>query len=117
MFKFGKAALYERMLREKDRQNDILAEQIDYLRARLAQLESQTVPLIGKTFRPDESDIPAELLAAQEKDPNIEIKPYVSDEELDALALLESGRIVESELPDVLKALGMTPELEFESVG
>lgn len=102
MFKFGKAALYERIIAEKDRQIDILAEQVDYLRMQLA-------------IRAGDVHKPLEI--APPITDKIEVKPFVSDEELDAQALLEAGRITESELPDVLEALGMVPELEFESVG
>ena len=101
--KFGKSALYERMLQEKDRQIDILAEQIDYLRAQLAYKGTAV------TTRPLQITAPSEGA--------IEVKPYVSDEELDVQAMLDAGSITEADVPQMLEALGLMPEIEFESVG
>lgn len=95
---FRRNNLYERMLREKDRQIDILAEQIDWLRMQLAHagraLDARPLTLTdpGKTDR-------------------VAVQPYVSDEELDAQALLDAGTITESQVPEVLEALGVPPEL------
>lgn len=98
---FGKARLYERMLLEKDREIDILAEQIDWLRLQLAHL--------GRAVEATPLQLPTPDGA------NVEVQPYVADEELDAQALLEAGRITRDQLPDVLEALGMVPDLHFDS--
>jgi len=102
MLKFGRAALYERLLKEKDRQIDILAEQIDYLRAQLA-LAGKALPVPTTPVRPSSPEIPT-----------MEVKPYVSDDELDAQALLEAGEISKGELPGVLEALGLAGDLTID---
>lgn len=100
MFHFGKSALYERLLREKDRQIDILAEQIDYLRVQLAHA--------GRAI-----EAPPLKLARTPVADAVEVKSYVTDEELDAEALLEAGRITKDQFGDVLEALGLVPELDL----
>ena len=100
-FKFGKSALYERLLKEKDRQIDILAEQIDYLRMQLA-------------IRGDAVSKPIQLPTHDPAMPDLAASTYVSDEELDAEALVESGAIKESDVQGILEELGLSGDIKLD---
>lgn len=99
MFKFGKEALYERIIQEKVHQIDILCDQIEYLRAQLA-LRGIAVP--GAAVNPSEQ--PSRGMSAI---PLVEVKNHVSDEELDAEALMDSG-LSETEIKSVLEEFGLS---------
>jgi len=108
MLKFGQSAMYERLLKEKDREVEILADQIDYLRAQLA-LRGTHVP--GAAVNPSEQP---ELGASGL--PLVEVKPYVSDEEIDAQVMLENGEITKEHVAEVLEALGLAPEFDLDNI-
>lgn len=111
MLKFGKAALYERLLTEKDRQITILVDEIDYLRAQLA-MRGTHVP--GAAVNPSEQQPVGTTLLPQEH--LMEVKPYVSDEELDAQVMLDNGEIDKTQIVEVLEALGLAPEFDLDNI-
>ena len=111
MLKFGKEALYERLLKEKDREIEILADQIDYLRAQLA-LAGTHVP--GAAVNPSEQPPRNHSLLPQGQ--LMEVKPYVSDEELDAQVMLDNGEISKEHVAEVLEALGLAPEFDLDNI-
>lgn len=108
IFKFGKSALYERIIKEKTLQIDILAEQIEYLRAQLA-LQGTHVP--GAAANPS-----GQLPMGSSRLPMVEVKPYVSDEELDAQVMLDNGEISKDQIAEVLEALGVAPEFDLDNI-
>lgn len=100
MLKFGKDALYERLLKEKDRQVEILADQIDYLRAQLA---SRGIAVPGAALNPSgqpELGVPLTPYL-------MEVKNHVSDEELDAEAINADGELNAEQMREVIDALGL----------
>lgn len=104
---FPSARLYERMLHEKDRQIDILAEQIDYLRAQLA--------LTGR-FTPGAPVNPSQQPAF---DPLMGVKPYVSDEELDLEAMQEHGQLdglSKEQIAEIIEGMGLAPEFNLDNI-
>lgn len=105
--KFGRAALYERIITEKVRQIDILAEQIEYLRAQLA-LRGDFVP--GAAVNPTGQPLRGASLL-----PLSEVKNHVSDEELDIEAMLESGEVPESAVSEIMEALGLEGEITIDN--
>lgn len=110
MLKFGKAALYERIIQEKVRQIDILAEQIEYLRAQLA-MRGTFVPggAVNPTGQP-ELDVP---LAS----PLMAVKNHVSDEELDIEALMETRpELGKAEIQEIVEGLGLGHEIELDNI-
>lgn len=113
MLRFGKAALYERLLREKDRQIDILAEQIDWLRAQLA-LTGNFSP--GAPVNPSAQPLIGQSLI---QDTPIEVRPYVTDEELDMEAMRENGDLdglSKEQIAEVLEGLGLAPEFDLDNI-
>jgi hypothetical protein len=108
--KFGRSALYERIIQEKVRQIDILAEQIEYLRAQLA-LRGTFVP--GAAVNPTEQ--PARGTSFLPLGTPMEVKNHVSDEELDLEALLESGEADESMVKEIMGALGLEAEVDLDN--
>ena len=100
MFKVGKEALYERLLKEKDREIEILADQIDYLRAQLAMrgVAPPGAP-VNPTGQPATGVSPLPQL--------MEVKNHVSDDELDAEALMEDG-LSEEQIKAVLEEFGLS---------
>lgn len=110
MLKFGKAALYERIIQEKVRQIDILAEQIEYLRAQLAS-RGTFVP--GAAVNPTEQPELGVPLSPQ----LWETKNHVSDEELDIQALVDSRpELQEAEIREIVEGLGLSPEFELDNI-
>lgn len=97
--KIGKDALYERLLKEKDRQIDILADQIDYLRAQLA---TRGVFVPGAAVNPTEQPELGTPLTPY----LMEVKNHVSDEELDAEALAEQG-LSEDQMREIIDSFGL----------
>lgn len=85
-----KAALYERLLKEKDRQITILADEVDYLRVQLG--------LAARSQQP--------LNPSQQPVATIGEAAYVNEDEEDVRDMLENGRITADQLPEVLEALG-----------
>lgn len=83
--------LYERLLKEKDKQNLILADEVDYLRNQL-----------GMQSR----------LRATAKNPSGQDSitfgtvPYVNEDEEDIRDMLANGDITQEDLPEVLEAMG-----------
>lgn len=108
--KFGRSALYERIIQEKVRQIDILAEQIEYLRAQLA-LRGTFVP--GAAVNPTEQ--PARGTSFLPLGTSMEVKNHVSDEELDIQAMVESGEVDESAVNDIMEALGLEAEVSLDN--
>lgn len=103
--KFGQSAMYERLLKEKDREIDILAEQIEYLRAQLTLRGTHVpAPPIGP------------LPAGGAQLPLQEVKSYVSDEEIDAEVMLDNGEITKEQVLEVMEALGLGHEIELDNV-
>jgi len=111
MLKFGKAALYERIIQEKVRQIDILAEQVEYLRAQLAM---RGIHVPGAATNPSEQLPRGETLLPAGK--LMEVKPYVSDEEIDAQVMLDNGEISKEQIGEVLEALGLAPEFDLDNI-
>lgn len=109
MLKVGKEALYERLLKEKDRQIEILADQIDYLRAQLAMRGTHTPGAAVNVTEQPELGVPLV--------PNLmEVKGHVSDEELDAEALQASEGLNEDQMKEVIEALGLVPEIDLDNL-
>lgn len=110
MFKFGRAALYERIIQEKVRQIDILAEQIEYLRAQLA-MRGTHVP--GSAVNPStQPEIGVPLSSHL-----MEVKNHVSDEELDIQAIADSRpELGEAEMREIIEGLGLAPEFELDNI-
>lgn len=82
-------ALFERLLKEKDRQIEVLADQVDYLRMLLAERGATPVaPLIGSL-----------------KDGPGMSPGWTSEEEDDLLAMREAGHLSKSELDAQLERL------------
>ena len=108
--KFGRSALYERIIQEKVRQIDILAEQIEYLRAQLA-LRGDFVP--GAAVNPTEQ--PARGTSFLPLGSPMEVKNHVTDEELDIQAMVESGEVDESAVKDSMEALGLEAEVTLDN--
>lgn len=108
--KFGRSALYERIIQEKVRQIDILAEQIEYLRAQLA-LRGTFVP--GAAVNPTEQ--PARGTSFLPLGAPMEVKNHVTDEELDIQAMVESGEVDESAVKDIMEALGLEAEVTLDN--
>lgn len=108
--KFGRSALYERVIQEKVRQIDILAEQIEYLRAQLA-LRGTFVP--GAAVNPTEQ--PARGTSFIPLGTPMEVKNHVTDEELDVQAMLESGEIDKNAVAEVMGALGIEAEIDLDN--
>lgn len=108
--KFGRSALYERIIQEKVRQIDILAEQIEYLRAQLA-LRGTFVP--GAAVNPTEQ--PARGTSFLPLGSPMEVKNHVTDEELDIQAMVESGEVDESAVKDIMEALGLEAEVTLDN--
>jgi hypothetical protein len=109
VFRSADAKLYERLLKEKDRQVEILADQIDYLRAQLA-IRGTFVP--GAAANPSEQperDAPAAPYL-------MEVKNHVSDEELDAEAIAHSEGLNEAQMREVVEALGLVPEIDLDNI-
>ncbi|MDE2098592.1 MAG: hypothetical protein KGL39_15160 [Patescibacteria group bacterium] len=111
LLKFGKEALYERLLKEKDREIEILADQIDYLRAQLA-MRGTHVP--GAGTNPSGQPPLGQSLLPQGT--AVEVKPYVSDEEIDAQVMLDNGEISKDQISEVLEALGLAPEFDLDNI-
>ena len=110
MFKFGRSALYERIIQEKVRQIDILAEQIEYLRAQLAS-RGTFVP--GAAVNPTEQPALGVPLAS----PLMQVKNHVSDEELDMQALTEQRpELGEAEIREIVEGLGLSPEIDLDNI-
>lgn len=108
MPKFGRSALYERIIQEKVRQIDILAEQIEYLRAQLA---------LRGTHVPSSAVNPSEQTAwGHSALPLMEVKNHVSDEELDAEAIAQSEGLNEDQIKEVIEALGLVPEIDLDNL-
>lgn len=107
--KFGRSALYERIIQEKVRQIDILAEQIEYLRAQLA-LRGTFVP--GAAVNPTEQPARGTSFLPMG---TMEVKNHVSDEELDIQAMLDSGEIDESAVNEIMEALGLEAEVTLDN--
>lgn len=107
--KFGRSALYERIIQEKVRQIDILAEQIEYLRAQLA-MRGTHVP--GAALNPSEQPEVGVPLAS----PMMVVKNHVSDEELDAEAIAESQGLNEEQMREVIEGLGLVPEIDLDNI-
>lgn len=110
--KIGKAALYERLLEEKDRQITILVDQVDWLRAQLA-LAGRAVPAapLNPTGQP-----PVERSST---DPLMEAKLHVSDEEMDLEAMRESGDLNgldAAAIAEIIEGLGLAPEFDLDNV-
>lgn len=104
--KVGKSALYERLLKEKERQIDILAEQIDYLRVQLA--------LAGQA-----QQAPMQSVTRTVNDVTMEVKPYVSDEELDFEAMQEFGQLdgmSKEQITEIIEGLGLAPEFDLDNI-
>lgn len=102
MFKSADAQLYERLLKEKDRQVDILAEQIDYLRAQLA-MRGTHAP--GAALNPSEQPALGVPLT-----PLVQASNHISDDELDAQAIADRDDLNEEEIKALIAELGLTPE-------
>lgn len=85
-----KADLYERLLKEKDRQITILADEVDYLRFQLGLAARSQKPLNPSELQP------VQMGAA----------PYMNEDEEDVRDMLENGQITADQLPEVLEALG-----------
>lgn len=101
IFRQSQSALFERLLKEKDQQIKILAEQIDYLRVLLAE---RGVAPLSTALRPlNPADQPPAVMG---------VPPYLSDEEEDLLALHESGRISDAQLKQLREDLDL-PELQL----
>ena len=109
--KFGQSAMYERIIQEKVKQIDILAEQVEYLRAQLAM---RGVHVPGAPANPSEQLAIGQSLLPQ--GPAVEVKPYVSDEELDAQVMLDNGEINKDQVNEVLEALGLAPEFALDNI-
>ncbi len=86
------------MLKEKDRQIEILAEQVDYLRAQLAFKGQGVAPLPSGNL--------ADVVVPQDL-PTMKAQPWVSDEELDIQAMLDSKEITEDQVREVMQAFGL----------
>lgn len=110
MFKFGRSALYERIIQEKVKQIDILAEQVEYLRAQLA-LRGTFVP--GAAVNPTEQ--PARGTSFLPMGTSMEVKNHVTDEELDIQAMLDNGDIDESVVGEIMGALGLEAEVSLDN--
>lgn len=98
----------ERIIQEKVRQIDILAEQVEYLRAQLA-LSGTHVP--GAAMNLSKQPEIGEAIH-----PLMEAKLYVPDEEIDAQVMLDQGHIDKSQVAEVLEALGLAPEFDLDSI-
>lgn len=108
MLKFGKEALYERIIQEKVRQIDILAEQVEYLRAQLAM---RGIHVPGAATNPSEQPEIGTVIH-----PMMEAKLYVPDEEIDAQVMLDQGHIDKTQVAEVLEALGLAPEFDLDNI-
>ena len=109
MFKSADAQLYERLLKEKDRLIDALADQIDYLRAQLAT-RGAFVP--GAAVNPTEQPELGVPLTPY----LMEVKNHVSDDELDAQAIADNNGLNEDQIREVIEGLGLTPEIGLDSI-
>ena|SRR5690242_4251307 len=110
MLKFGRSALYERIIQEKVRQIDILAEQIEYLRAQLAMRGTHVPGPAANISAQPEIGVPLT--------PHLhEVKNHVSDEELDLEALAEMRpELGEAEIREIVEGLGLSPEIELDNI-
>ena len=111
MLKVGKTALYERIIQEKVHQIDILVDQVEYLRAQLAM---RGIHVPGAATNPSEQLPRGTSLLPRE--PLMEVKPYVSDEEIDAQVMLDNGEINKEQVAEVLEALGLAPEFDLDNI-
>lgn len=109
MFKVGQSAMYERLLKERERVITALADEVDYLRAQLA-MRGTHVP--GAPVNPSEQPELGLPLTPH----LVEVKPYVSDEELDAQVMLDNGEISKEQVNEVLEALGLVPEFSLDNI-
>ena len=83
--------LYERMLKEKDKQITILADEIDYLRMQLGMQTRQRAQAIN----------PSNL-----EPRTIGTTAFVSEEEEEVADMLANGQVTEEQIKDVLDGLG-----------
>lgn len=98
--KFGQAAMYERLLKERERVLTALADEVDYLRAQLA-LRGTHVP--GSAANPSaQSEIGVPLTPYV-----MEVKNHIPDEELDLQALAEREGLNPEQVREIAEELGM----------
>lgn len=109
MFKSADAELYERLLKERDRLVEVLADEIDYLRAQLATRGTH-VPgaAVNPTGQPE--------LGVSFTPQLMEVKGHVSDDELDAQAIADEHGLNEEQIKEVIEGLGLTPEIGLDSI-
>lgn len=83
--------LFERLLKEKDKQITILAEEIDYLRLQLGIQTRRQSAAQNPSGQPPMT---------------IGTVPYVSEDEEDVKDMLESGQITADQMAEILDGLG-----------
>lgn len=86
-----------------------LSDEVDYLRAQLAMRGVATPGAATNPTAQPEQGVPLT--------PHLmEVKPYVSDEELDAQVMLDNGEISKEQVAGVLEALGLVPEIDLDNI-
>lgn len=102
--------MYERLLKERERVITALADEVDYLRAQLA-MRGTHVP--GAATNPSEQIETGVSLFPQA--PTMEVKNFITDEELDAQAIAESEGLNEAQMREVLDSLGLQGEISIDN--